>query len=225
MEEKSLSLTEENYLKAIYHLTDTAGAEEASTNAIAQTLQTKAGSVSEMLKKLAERDYLVHRPYRGVVLTENGKQQALKVVRRHRLWETFLSETLGFPWDRVHDLAEELEHIRSEELIARLDKFLGYPSFDPHGDPIPNHAGVLQDVQQTPLSELKIGETGIMTGVADHNTGFLQLIEKRGFSMGCKINLQERVEYDGSVKVATSEQADIYVSETIAQNILVKIIY
>ena len=135
-----MTFSEENYLKTIYHLT-TSLSTEISTNAIAEMMETKASSVTDMLKKLAEKDLVHYKKYQGVFLTPKGKLAAKMIVRKHRLWEVFLVEKLDFSWDEVHEVAEQLEHIQSKKLIDKLDQFLEYPSIDPHGDPIPNAKG------------------------------------------------------------------------------------
>ena len=148
-----MTFSEENYLKTIYHLTNAVDSEVCSTNAIAEKMDTKASSVTDMLKKLAEKDLIHYIKYQGVSLTDQGKLAAKMIVRKHRLWEVFLVEKLNFSWDEVHDIAEQLEHIKSEQLINRLDDFLGNPTEDPHGDPIPNEKGVIQKVNKLLLSE------------------------------------------------------------------------
>jgi DtxR family transcriptional regulator, Mn-dependent transcriptional regulator len=130
------TLSEENYLKAIYHLSKEED-ESVSTNALAERLETTAASVSDMLKKLAKKELIEYKKYQGVNISEKGKRVALQIIRKHRLWEVFLVEKLSFNWDEVHEIAEQLEHIDSPTLVKRLDEFLGYPKFDPHGDPIP----------------------------------------------------------------------------------------
>src|SRR5688500_18567354 len=158
------SFTEENYLKAIFKLLE--GDDEAvTTNAIAEKMNTRAASVTDMLKKLSEKKLINYKKYQGVTLTSSGKKIALNIIRKHRLWEVFLVEKLNFKWDEVHDIAEQLEHINSDTLIERIDKFLNYPKFDPHGDPIPDINGKFQSNKSVLVSELKLNSVGIMTGV------------------------------------------------------------
>ena len=154
-----ISFTEENYLKIIYLLTEQNGGNEVSTNELAEHTQTKAASVSDMLRKLAEKNYINYRKYQGVTLTVEGQQIALAVIRKHRLWEVFLVEKLGFGWDEIHDIAEQLEHIDSKELTESLDKFLGSPKFDPHGDPIPDAKGKMPSVSYQKLSEIPLNQS------------------------------------------------------------------
>ncbi|MGB5928452.1 MAG: metal-dependent transcriptional regulator, partial [Cyclobacteriaceae bacterium] len=150
------SLAEENYLKAIYHLS-TEDEGNVSTNAISETLNTKPASVSDMLRKLSGKELVSYRKYQGVSLTPSGRKVALQVIRKHRLWEVFLVDKLNFNWDEVHDVAEQLEHIQSPLLIHQLDEFLGHPAYDPHGDPIPDENGGFPEKEQSPLSELTVG--------------------------------------------------------------------
>src|SRR5690606_3672385 len=183
-----MTRSEENYLKTIFHLgMGETGA--VNTNAIAQQMETKPSSVTDMAKKLAEKDLVHYTKYQGVSLTEAGTRTALSIVRKHRLWEVFLVEKLNFSWDEVHEVAEQLEHIQSEKLIKRLDAFLGYPKEDPHGDPIPDADGEIVSVQKTLLSELEIGQEGVCVGVKDTSPSFLQYLDKQKVSLGTKIKI------------------------------------
>lgn len=216
------SYTEENYLKAIYKLAEK-GEEEISTNAIAESLALKAGSVTDMLKKLAEKGLIQYAKYSGVSLTERGKLTAVKIVRKHRLWEVFLVEKLGFKWDEVHPMAEELEHIKFEELIDRLDSFLGYPQVDPHGDPIPNNKGEFQPFKSIHLSEVTIGKAVLMTGIENHTTPFLQHLDKLGLSLGAEILVNEVTAFDQSLQISINAGKQVHISHEVAKNILVTI--
>src|SRR6478609_2981477 len=167
-----MTFSEENYLKSIYHLTSSHDS-EVSTNAIAEMMETKASSVTDMLKKLAEKDLVNYKKYQGVSLTEKGSLSAKMIVRKHRLWEVFLVEKLDFSWDEVHDVAEQLEHIKSEKLINKLDEFLDFPTEDPHGDPIPDAQGRIKKVEKHLLSELDESQKGICVGVKDTSAEFL----------------------------------------------------
>ena len=166
--EENFTLSEENYLKAIYHLS-TEEEETVSTNSLAERLQTTAASVSDMLKKLAKKELIEYKKYQGVNISEKGKRVALQIIRKHRLWEVFLVEKLSFNWDEVHEIAEQLEHIDSPILVKRLDEFLGYPKFDPHGDPIPDERGEFQAMPQITLSEMAPNQSGLLVGVKDTN--------------------------------------------------------
>ena len=214
------SFTEENYLKAIYHLSDQSNS-GVSTNAIAEVTNTKAASVTDMLKKLADKKLINYIKYQGVTLTEIGLKAALNIIRKHRLWEVFLVEKLGFKWDEVHDIAEELEHINSVMLIERLDDFLGNPAADPHGDPIPDRTGNFLHKKLVKVSEMKQGQAGTISGVNEHSSVFLKHLEKLGLTLGTKIIIAELVEFDGSIMLAVDEKKEITISREVAKNILV----
>lgn len=215
------TFTEENYLKTIFFLSvDTE--EWVSTNALADSTNTRAASVSDMLKRLAEKGLINYQKYRGVRLTEEGERLALLVIRKHRLWEVFLAEKLQFGWDEVHVIAEELEHIRSERLIEKLDAFLGYPQFDPHGDPIPNAEGQMPEIRYRKLSEVTKGNTVLMMGVCEHSSAFLQHLDKSGLTLGCQLKIQEINAFDQSVNVLVDDHHALFVSHEVAKNLLVK---
>ena len=214
------SFTEENYLKAIYHLS-TGNNSVVSTNQIAEITNTKAASVTDMLKKLAEKKLINYIKYQGVTLTEAGKNAAVNIVRKHRLWEVFLVEKLGFKWDEVHDIAEELEHINSESLINRLDDFLGNPAADPHGDPIPDRSGTIHQKKLIKISDMHQDQSGIISGVSEHSSVFLKLLEKMGLTLGAKIRISEIIEFDGSIMLLVNDHADKTISREVAKNILV----
>lgn len=216
-----LTHSEENYLKAVYALTPANGS-GVSTSDIAARLNTKASSVTDMVQKLAEKDLLNYKKYQGVQLTNNGRKEAIQVVRKHRLWEVFLKEKLGFGWDEVHEIAEQLEHIRSEELVARLDRFLGHPKFDPHGDPIPDPSGKIHTRSSRPINELESGESGVITGVRDSSASFLQYLDKQHLVLGTEVQVKEIFDYDHSVKV-TANGKEITISAEVSQNIKVQI--
>lgn len=216
------SFTEENYLKAIYHLSEE-GKQQVNTNQIASVLNTKAASVTDMLKKLSAKNLIDYARYQGVFLTEEGKAIALKIVRKHRLWELFLMEKLDFGWDEVHDLAEQLEHIQSVELVNRLDKFLGFPENDPHGDPIPNESGTIKCNNLKPIADLKPGEAGTIAGVKEHSPLFLQYLEKMGLVIGKKVTVKEVIAYDETVIINIENNQKINISKAAAKNILLTI--
>src|ERR1700754_4450765 len=181
------TFTEENYLKAIYHLSLQSGS--VSTNQIAASLSTKAASVTDMLKKLSDKELINYEKYQGVTLTAAGEKIALHIIRKHRLWEYFLVEKLHFKWDEVHEMAEEMEHISSVELIDRLDKFMDYPKHDPHGDPIPDRDGNFKKYELKPIASLHVNEGGIISDVRDHSPAFLQYLEKQQLPIGKKIKV------------------------------------
>ncbi|MSP68892.1 MAG: metal-dependent transcriptional regulator [Bacteroidetes bacterium] len=214
------TLSEENYLKAIWKLVENSGV-AVSTNEIAASVQTSPASVTDMLKKLADKKLISYQRYRGVTLSAKGRSVAIEVVRKHRLWEVFLVQQLGFKWDEVHDIAEQLEHIRSNELTEKLDKYLGFPKTDPHGDPIPDKTGKISELHQIPLSKLEKGKKGIMTGVADHSTQFLQLLDKHGIHLGDSIEIKETTAYDLSIAIAVNKKKTIHISNSVSKNIMV----
>ncbi len=213
------SLTEENYLKAIYKLIELSN-EAVSTNAIAEKMNTKAASVTDMLKKLSDKKLINYQKYQGVTLSSKGEKVALSVIRKHRLWEMFLLEKLAFKWDEVHDVAEQLEHINSDKLIAQIDKFLNYPKFDPHGDPIPDENGKIQQQKSKSLANYKKNDILIMTGVVDHSTAFLQYLDKSGLALGNEIKIKEVIEFDKSLYITIHKKNTLFISNDVAKNIL-----
>jgi DtxR family transcriptional regulator, Mn-dependent transcriptional regulator len=215
-----LSLAEENYLKAIYHLSDH-GKDGVSTNAISDLLRTKPASVSDMLKKLSQKEVINYIKYQGVTLTEHGKKLALQVIRKHRLWEVFLVDKLNFNWDEVHELAEQLEHIQSKLLIDRLDEFLGHPSYDPHGDPIPDESGHIKSKKQIAISEAVPGATGSVVGLKETSPLFLQYLDKTGIYIGARIRIIERMEFDLSMEIQIDNKKTFVISNEVAKNIFI----
>lgn len=216
-----MTFSEENYLKTIYHLTAISEL-EVSTNAIAEKMETKASSVTDMLKKLAEKDLVNYKKYQGVSLTEKGALSAKMIVRKHRLWEVFLVEKLNFPWDEVHDIAEQLEHIKSEKLINKLDDFLGNPTEDPHGDPIPNANGQIISIDKQLLSELNEEQVGICVGVKDTSSEFLKYLDKQEIALGSKIEIISKESFDLSLKIKV-DLKELTISNKIASNLFVKV--
>lgn len=211
---------EENYLKAIFKIAEkTDGA--ALTNAIAMAMGTSAASATDMLKRLSEKQLVVYEKYRGVQLTESGARLATALIRKHRLWEVFLVEKLGFAWDEVHEFAEQLEHVQGENLINRLDDFLGQPRFDPHGDPIPDAQGRWLRRPQIRLAILPVGQTGIVTGVDDHSAAFLQYLDQLGLQIGAELQLIERNPYDHSMRVGIAGNEAV-LSEKVGQNLFLR---
>ena len=215
-----MTTSEENYLKVIYHLSNLSP-KGVNTNAIAAMLDTKASSVTDMLKKLSEKDWIHYQKYQGVSLTDKGKFNAKIIVRKHRLWEVFLVEKLGFAWDEVHEVAEELEHIQSEKLINQLDQFLNFPSFDPHGDPIPNAKGEIIKIEKQLVSEIEVGKTITCVGVKDTSVDFLQYLNKQNISLGTKMKVLEKEPFDGTLKIEINNSV-LVISDKIANNLYVK---
>jgi len=215
------SQTVENYLKCIYTLqTKVDGV--VATNAIAERLETKASSVTDMLKKLKAKGLVEYEKYQGARLSAEGKRLAVDIIRRHRLWEVFLTKELNFSWDEVHEIAEELEHVESKELIIRLDNYLGNPKYDPHGDPIPDEHGNLRDERvKCALSNLKVSEKGIVIGVEESSVDFLQYLDSIKLTLGTEVEILERFPFDQSVKIGIQGQ-QLQVSKMVAKNLIVK---
>jgi len=217
-----LSLTEENYLKAIYHLSHD-GAKEVSTNEIADSMQTRAASVTDMIKKLSSKGLISYEKYHGVQITRQGRADALNVIRKHRLWETFLVNKLGFDWGEVHEVAEQLEHIQSPLLIEKLDVFLGNPSHDPHGHPIPDKHGKIKEEKREPLANVGKGNQGKVCSVTDSSSSFLQYLDKIGIRIGSVLEVQAKETFDGSLEVVVDGTRRTSLSREASENILIKI--
>jgi len=217
-----MTFSEENYLKTIYHLTNQTNS-EVSTNSIAEMMETKASSVTDMLKKLSEKDLVNYKKYQGVSLTDKGKLSAKMIVRKHRLWEVFLVEKLDFSWDEVHDIAEQLEHIKSEKLINKLDDFLGNPTEDPHGDPIPDAQGRIEKTDKQLLSDMLVNQTGICVGVKDSSVEFLKYLDKHEIALGSKIEIISKESFDLSTKMRINA-IELTISNKIASNLFVKVV-
>ncbi|MBU28320.1 MAG: iron-dependent repressor [Flavobacteriales bacterium] len=213
------SQSEEDYLKAVYHLQKEN--KSVSTNAIASYLEMKPSSVSDMLKKLADKKLIYYKKYKGSSLTKKGKLIALSIIRKHRLWETFLVDKLGFGWGHVHNIAEQLEHIDSEELIDKLDAFLQFPKYDPHGDPIPGKDGIVEALNQKLLIELQKSDKGIITGVKKGTPSLLNYLDKEKIKLGDSIKVLEIREFDGSFLILINGKK-IMLSEKICQNLLLE---
>jgi DtxR family Mn-dependent transcriptional regulator len=215
-----MTISEENYIKVIYHLS-LVSPKGVNTNAIAGMLDTKASSVTDMLKKLSDKELVSYQKYQGVTLTESGFLSAKMIVRKHRLWEVFLVEKLNFSWDEVHEIAEELEHIKSEALINKLDEFLEFPDFDPHGDPIPNANGVIKKVNKLLLSEAVLNTEYKCVGVKDSSSDFLKYLDKQKIALGSKIKVKEKESFDDTLLVEIDSR-ELTLSNKIANNLYVK---
>lgn len=216
-----LSQAEENYLKAIFKVSN----EEkrpASTNGIAAELETTPAAVSDMVKRLSAKELVNHRRHRGVTLSEKGENVATRLVRKHRLWEVFLCNILEFSWHEVHDIAEQLEHIQSPELVKRLDRFLGHPKFDPHGDPIPDAEGNFAERKQMLLSGLPVGKKAVVVGVTEHSPSFLQYLDRMKLGLGVEVEMVEIFEFDGSATLRLVGEKELTVSEKVCENLLVQ---
>ena len=211
------SYVEENYLKAIYHLSEN-GKHNVNTNAIAIELNTTAASVSDMIRKLSKKKAVDYERYKGVKVSPTGEEVALRVIRKHRLWEVFLVQKLKFNWDEVHEIAEELEHIKSPLLISRLDEFLGFPKYDPHGDPIPDEDGNISALKKQSLTDSAVGAEGPVIGVNDSSSAFLKYLDKVGISIGTTIKIIDKNDFDGSLDLNINGK-QITISPIVADNI------
>jgi DtxR family Mn-dependent transcriptional regulator len=209
----------EDYLKSVYKLQEGGG--KVSTSSLSELLGISAPSVTEMIKKLADEGILTHTPYKGVELTAEGRRKALKILRRHRLWEQFLVQVLKYPWHEIHEEAERLEHITSEKLERRLDEALGYPRKDPHGHAIPTTEGDIERSRSVPLARVEPGETVTVVRVNDANADILQYASKLGIGLNKRIKVKERIDFDGSLRVEISRK-DRFVSAKLAENIFVE---
>ena len=215
----SFTTSEENYIKGIFHLQQETGL--VNTNSLAAEMQTRPASVTDMLKKLKSKKLLQYEKYKGFKLNEAGKRAALDVVRKHRLWEFFLVEKLKFDWDKVHPIAEELEHISSEELIQRLDNFLGNPSFDPHGDPIPDKNGKIPVIKQRNLSEIPFKKNVTVSSVSNQTAQMLDMLKHYNIAIGTQLTVLRKFEFDGSLEIKVSKQEACIISEQVAKNVFV----
>jgi DtxR family Mn-dependent transcriptional regulator len=214
---KKMTHSEEDYLKAIYHLSKDSD-EGISTSSIAKIIDTKASSVTDMIKKLAEKKLVVYKRYQGVKLTNTGRLTAARIVRKHRLWEVFLVEKLNFSWDEVHEVAEQLEHVKSEKLIHELDAFLEHPTLDPHGDPIPDENGNITPFQKVVLASFKENEKGLFVGVKNSSSDFLQYLDKLDLSLGNVLEVVTIEPFDSSMIIKNND-TEITISAITAQNI------
>jgi DtxR family Mn-dependent transcriptional regulator len=216
-----LTQTEENYLKGIFHLSEEIpDKKDAGTNELALHLNVKPATVNDMLKKLKEKKLISYEKYGKITMTKAGRNRALEIVRKHRLWETFLCEKLGFSWDEVHEVAEQLEHIQSPKLIEQLDQFLGYPQFDPHGDSIPNAKGELTNMEKKLLADVPEGKWCKVVAIRDDSAQFLQYVAKVGLKMNLKLKVIARENFDGSIEIMVEEK-HATVSQKFAENIYV----
>lgn len=215
----NFSSAEENYLKAIYHLQ--LEQDTVTTNALAEKLNTRAASVTDMMKKLSAKKLLHYRPYYGFYLSAEGKQTALYIIRRHRLWEYFLAQKLGFGWDEVHLLAEELEHVSSKKLIDKLEEYLDFPKFDPHGDPIPDSKGKIQPIAKTGLLEAPLQQAMKVVMVSNQSPEMLELLQHKNIQIGTIVEVKKHLPFDRSMEVKVNRTKMITVSELLAKNIFV----
>jgi DtxR family Mn-dependent transcriptional regulator len=211
--------SEENYIKRIFHLQQETGL--VNTNSLAAQMHTRPASVTDMLKKLKSKKLLHYEKYKGFKLNDAGKKAALDVVREHRLWEFFLVEKLQFDWDKVHAIAEELEHIGSEELVQRLDNFLGNPSFDPHGDPIPDKNGRFPVLKQMSLTDIPFKKNVTVSSVSNQTGQMLYMLKHYNIAIGTQLMVQRKFEFDGSLEIKVLKQNACIISEQVAKNVFV----
>jgi len=220
-----LSQSEENYLKSIFNLLSHTQNHQVNTNLIAEDLKTKASSVTEMIKKLSDKKLVDYQKYKGSRLTESGEKIAIQVIRKHRLWETFLVEKMNFKWSEVHEIAEQLEHINSPLLTNRLSEFLNHPKFDPHGDPIPNEEGVFpKHDSEVKLTDLLLNQNAMIIKIGSDNTDLLSFLSNNNIGIHTQIKCLEKNDFDDSMKVELEGQAIINLSKKVIKNIYVKII-
>jgi DtxR family Mn-dependent transcriptional regulator len=216
----NFSTSEENYIKSIFHLQRTEGV--VSTNELAAELQTKPASVTDMLKKLKAKDLLNYEPYQGFSLSDNGKKVALNIIRKHRLWEYFLVYELEFGWDEVHEIAEELEHISSPLLIEKLDAYLSYPKFDPHGDPIPDINGKMEVSRQINLIDLELKRQAAVSAVGSQSTELLELLRHKNIGIGTVLEVIKKFSFDNSIEIRINNLPSFSISQQLAQTLFVK---
>ncbi len=214
------STSEENYIKAIFHLQRQDGT--VTTNELANELKTKPASVTDMMKKLKVKKLLHYEPYQGFRLSSEGSKVALGIVRRHRLWEYFLAEKLKFTWDEVHEVAEDLEHVSNKKLIDKLDEYLGFPRVDPHGDPIPDASGRIEISKKICLTDLPLNKVAVVSGVSNQSSEILELLEHKKINIGVKLEVKKRFEFDHSIEVRIGRQPAFTISKELAENIFVK---
>lgn len=226
------STSEENYIKAIFHLQDKEGT--VTTNELAHELNSRPASITDMMKKLKTKKLLHYQPYRGFRLSMEGKKVALDIIRRHRLWEFFLAEKLKFNWDEVHEVAEDMEHVSSKKLIDKLDEYLGYPRFDPHGDPIPDIHGKIEASEQVCLTNLPLNKSATVCKVSDQSSEILELLMHKNISIGTRLEIKKKFDFDNSMEIRIrhagknqkNSQADppaFTISEQLAKNIFVQV--
>jgi len=213
------SASEENYIKTIFHLQQEK--DTVTTNELADELKTRPASITDMMKKLRSKKLVHYQAYKGFHLTNEGRKVAVGIIRRHRLWEYFLAEKLKFSWDEVHAVAEDMEHVSSKKLIDKLDEFLGFPRFDPHGDPIPDSHGKIETSRQVCLTQLPLNKTGIVSNVSDQSSEMLELLKHKKIGIGSKLEVKKKFSFDNSMEIKINQQAQLTISEQLARNIFV----
>jgi DtxR family Mn-dependent transcriptional regulator len=218
----NLTQAEENYIKNIYHLQQASGS--VTTNDLAAILQTKPASVTDMLKKLKTKKLLQYEPYKEFCLTLYGRKTALMIIRKHRLWEYFLVHTLRFEWDEVHEVAEQLEHVESKKLVEKLDAFLDFPRFDPHGDPIPDSNGKMSIQHEVNLINLPFNKQAEVTSVRSQSTELLELLKHKNINIGTKLEVKKKFDFDNSIEVKMKNLSPVTISEQLAKALFVRVV-
>jgi len=218
----NLTQAEENYIKNIYHLQQASGS--VATNDLAAILQTKPASVTDMLKKLKTKKLLQYEPYKEFCLTLYGRKTALMIIRKHRLWEYFLVHTLRFEWDEVHEVAEQLEHVESKKLVEKLDAFLDFPRFDPHGDPIPDSNGKMSIQHEVNLINLPFNKQAEVTSVRSQSTELLELLKHKNINIGTKLEVKKKFDFDNSIEVRMKNLSPVTISEQLAKALFVRVV-
>ncbi|MBG9377112.1 metal-dependent transcriptional regulator [Panacibacter sp. DH6] len=216
----NFTVTEENYIKHIYHLQQPTG--YTTTNELAAALKAKPASITDMLKKLSTKKIVNYEPYKEFQLNNSGKKVALGIIRKHRLWEYFLVEKLQFGWDEVHDIAEELEHVSSKELIEKLDAFLNHPRFDPHGDPIPDSNGRMSQLPQVNLMEVTFNTAAQVTSVGNQSSELLELLKHKNIRIGTVLEVKKKFSFDNSIEIKVRNHQAMAISEQLARSLFVK---
>jgi DtxR family Mn-dependent transcriptional regulator len=216
------TIAEENYIKSIYHLQQ--HAKSVSTNQVADRLHTKPASVTDMLKKLQAKKLLHYEKYYGVKLTSDGRKLALEVIRRHRLWENFLVNHLRFGWDEVHEIAEQLEHVQSPLLTDRLDAYMDFPRFDPHGDPIPDNKGKMETMKQVNLLQLPVGQPAEICAVGSQQTDLLEMLRNKQLQIGSSVTVTSHYSFDNSVELIINKENPQSISGQLAKQLFVKLV-
>ena len=213
------SLTEENYLKAIFHLLDSEN--QVTVNELSKFLQIKMPSVNSMMKKFADKNWVIYETYKPIRVTELGRKEAAIVVRKHRLTEMFLVEKMGFGWENVHEIAEQLEHVHSEDFFDKMDEILNFPKVDPHGEPIPDKDGIIITQNLKKLSECKVNDMVILTSVTISTDDFLNYLNQRNLALGAEILIKNIEKFDGSMQIEFSDRTEI-LSKMVCEKLLVK---
>ena len=213
------SLTEENYLKAIFHLLDSEN--QVTVNELSKFLQIKMPSVNSMMKKFADKNWVIYETYKPIKVTELGRKEAAIVVRKHRLTEMFLVEKMGFGWENVHEIAEQLEHVHSEDFFDKMDEILNFPKVDPHGEPIPDKDGIIITQNLKKLSECKVNDMVILTSVTISTDDFLNYLNQRNLALGAEILIKNIEKFDGSMQITFSDRTEV-LSKMVCEKLLVK---